>query len=690
MTRRTLTIELGCEELPSSCLKQLGESFLSLVTEKLAALKLDHGNARFFAAPRRLAVQIEALVETAPEQQREVLGPPADKARDDNGNWTRAAEGFAGKNGISPDELQLIDTPKGPRLGITSILPGARAQDILAELVREVISELPMPKRMRWGASRLEFARPIHWLVLLFGEEHRFADVHGLAPGNHSRGHRFHAPQEVTIPRAEDYAAVLEVARVIADFGERRDTIRAQVEACAQAEGARAVIDDDLLDEVTSLVEWPVALMGSFDEEFLEVPAEALISSMQSHQKYFPVVDEAGALQPRFITVSNIESREPQAVISGNEKVIRPRLADAAFFYRQDLQLGLASRVEALRSVVFQDRLGSIGDKSDRVARLAALVAEKIGADAALARRAGLLSKADLVSELVLEFGDLQGIAGGYYARSDGEDPLVADAITQHYWPLQAGGRLPESDVAVAVALADRLDTLVGIFGIGETPSGSRDPFGLRRAAIAVLRLLIEKDLTLDAKQALTIAVEGYDEGVLAPTTVDDALAYLLDRMPALFEDRGLPIELYRAVRATGCTEPVDFVRRLDAVHAFSDRPEAEALAAANKRVGNILAKSEAMAGGTKVSTDLLVEEAEKTLAQDLARIANANRQALEQRDYGAALSRLATLRDPVDAFFDNVMVNADDPRQRANRLALLAELRRQFVAVADISQLAA
>lgn len=690
MSRRTLTIELGCEELPSSCLKQLGEDFLRLVTEKLATLQLEHGEGRFFATPRRLAVQIDELIEAAPEQQREALGPPADKARDDDGNWTRAAEGFAKRNGVALADLQLVDTPKGTRVGLTQVLPGARTRDILADLVKDTISELPMPKRMRWGASRLEFARPIHWLVLLFGDEYDFADVHGLTPGNRTRGHRFHAPQELAITRAEDYPAVIEDARVIADFARRRETIRDQVEACAQAQGARAVIDADLLDEVTSLVEWPVALVGSFDEEFLDVPAEALISSMQSHQKYFPVVDEAGALLPRFITVSNIASRDPQAVIAGNEKVIRPRLADAAFFYRQDLQQGLASRVEQLASVVFQERLGSIGDKSSRVARLAALLAAEIGAEETLARRAGELSKADLVSELVLEFGDLQGIAGGYYARSDGEDPLVADAITQHYWPLQAGGRLPESDVAVAVALADRLDTLVGIFGIGETPSGSRDPFGLRRAAIAVLRLLVEKDLTLDLERALTDAAAGFGEGVLSATTVNDALAYILDRMPALFEDRGLPIELYRAVRATGCTEPVDFVRRLDAVHSFSARPEADALAAANKRVSNILTKSDASPAGLEVSTDLLSEAAEIALAQDLARIAEDNRQALAQRDYGAALARLAALRGPVDAFFDNVMVNAEDPEQRANRLALLAELRRQFMAVADISQLAA
>lgn len=690
MNRRTLTVELGCEELPSSCLKQLGEDFLRLVTEKLAAQSLEHGEARFFATPRRLAVQIDDLIEAAPEQQREALGPPLDKARDDAGNWTRAAEGFARRNGVTPDELQVIDTPKGARVGLTQMLPGARTSEVLADLVRDTISELPMPKRMRWGASRLEFARPIHWLVLLFGDDHDFADVHGLVPGNRSRGHRFHAPDEVIIAHAADYEAVLATAWVVADFGKRREQIRTQVEACAQAEGARALVDEDLLDEVTSLVEWPVALLGSFDDEFLEVPPEALVSSMQSHQKYFPVVDEAGTLLPRFITVSNIESRNPQAVIAGNEKVIRPRLADAAFFYRQDLQTGLASRVDQLRSVVFQERLGSIGDKSDRVARLADIIAGEIGANREHARRAGLLCKADLVSELVLEFGDLQGIAGGYYARHDGEEPAVADAVTQHYWPLQAGGRLPEGDVAVAVALADRLDTLVGIFGIGETPSGSRDPFGLRRASIGVLRLLIENDLRLDAKQVLTYAVEGYPEEVLAANTVEDALAYLLDRMPALFEARGLPVELYRAVRATGCTEPVDFVRRLDAVHAFADRPEAEALAAANKRVSNILSKSGTTSDNTEVNTHLLVEAPEKLLARSLKEIAGDNRLALEQGDYGTALTRLATLRGPVDDFFDNVMVNAEDPDQRANRLALLAELRRQFIAVADISQLAA
>lgn len=690
MSQRTLTIEVGCEELPSSCLKQLGEDFLRLVKDKLAAMHLGHGESRFFATPRRLAVQIDALSEAAPEQQREALGPPADKARDADGNWTRAAEGFAQRNGISAQQLQLIDTPKGPRVGITQSLPGARTTDILAQLVEDAISELPMPRRMRWGTSRLEFARPIHWIVLLFGDEHGFGAVHGVVTGNRTRGHRFHAPDEVSIPRAQDYESVLLAARVVGDFARRREQIRAQVEACASQEDARALIDEELLDEVTSLVEWPVALTGSFDREFLEVPAEALISSMQSHQKYFPVVDEAGALLPRFITVSNIESRNPLAVIEGNEKVIRPRLADAAFFFRQDLLVGLGSRVEQLRSVVFQDRLGTIGDKSDRVARLAARIARQIGADEALAQRAGMLCKADLVSELVLEFGDLQGIAGGYYARHDGEDTVVADAITQHYWPLQAGGQLPGSDVAVAVALADRLDTLVGIFGIGETPTGSRDPFGLRRAAIAVLRLLVEKGIRLDCVQVLTYAKEEFPEGVLDEAVVSQTLSYVLDRMPALLEERGLPIELYRAVRATGCTEPVDFVRRLDAVHAFSDRPEAESLAAANKRVSNILAKSGAPDGNLEVSADLLVEEAEKTLADALRDIADDNRRSLADGDYGTALARLATLRGPVDAFFDTVMVNAEDPQQRANRLALLAELRRQFVAVADISQLAA
>lgn len=690
MSHRDLLLEIGCEELPSSSLLQLGEALGELLPAKLAALNLDHGQVTWFAAPRRLAVRVTALTEQADDEHKEALGPPVAQARDADGNWTKAAAGFAARQGVEPEALEVFATPKGERLGLRQVIPGVKARDIILSVVNETLRELPVAKRMRWGASRVEFARPVHWVVLLLGEESGFGEVMGIASGNESRGHRFHAPDAVTITSPAAYEDTLFNAKVIADFGQRRELIREQVEACAAELDATAVVDPDLLDEVTSLVEWPRALAGSFDEDFLEVPAEALISSMQSHQKYFPVVDGNGALQPRFITVSNIESRDPEQVIAGNEKVIRPRLADAAFFFNQDRQHSLESRIARLDNVVFQNQLGSLGDKGRRIAALAAELAPLLGAHSELAQRAGLLAKADLVSDMVLEFGDLQGIAGAYYARNDGEDAAVADAIEQHYWPKQAGSALPEAPVALSLALADRLDTLVGIFGIGQPPTGSKDPFALRRASIAVLRLLIEKGADLDLRECLDRACGQFPNGTLADTTVETVLAYVLDRLPSLYEGEGIAVDVFRAVRATGCTAPVDFDRRLRAVQAFGGRPQAEALAAANKRVHNILAKAEGLGNTFEVSTNLLQEEQEKALFEAIHRVESENAASLDQRDYDGALGRLAELRDPVDAFFDDVMVNADDEALRQNRLHLLARLRAQFLLIADISQLAA
>jgi len=688
VSARSLLLEIGCEELPSTSLRSLGEGLQRVVGEALATRGLEHGAVRWFATPRRLAVHIEALQEAAPSEERETLGPPLTQARDDAGSWTRAAEGFAARQGVAVDELQVVDTPKGQRVGVVQHVAGARTRDELTSVAADAILALPVAKRMRWGASRIEFARPIQWIVMLYGDETGFGTVLGIETGRTTRGHRFHAPGPIELADADAYEASLARAQVIADFTQRAARIEEQVRAAAEALGATALIDADLLEEVCSLVEWPVALAGAFDRAFLEVPAEALISSMQSHQKYFPVVDDDGALLPHFITVANIESRHPESVIAGNERVIRPRLADAAFFYKQDLEHSLESRRERLDGVVFEARLGSIGDKSDRVAGLARHLAGRTGVSARLAERAAQLCKADLVSELVLEFGDLQGIAGAYYARHDGEDETVCRAIEEHYWPLQAGSPLPEDGVAVTLALADRLDTLVGIFGIGQTPSGSRDPFGLRRASIAVLRLLIEKHLDLDLRELLALAAAEFPDGVIADGAQAAALDYLLDRLPALFESRQLPVELFRAVRATGCTQARDFVRRLDALEAFIARPEAEALAAANKRVGNILARAEGEASRA-VSADLLCEPAEADLAASIDAISSANREDLEAAAYGSALARLASLRGAVDRFFDDVMVNSDDEDLRRNRLALLARLRREFTAIADISLLA-
>ena len=727
MKRRTLLLEVGCEELPSSALRALGEGLGAMLERKLRERGLSFGDLRWYASPRRLAVQVRELVEQAPDEARQTLGPPLARARDDNGNWSRAAQGFAARQGVAVQDLQVIDTAKGARLGLARVVPGTKTVDVLAELVAQSLRELPIAKRMRWGASRLEFARPLHWLVLLFGRHSDFGEILGLKTGNKSRGHRFHAPGTVLIENPEAYVDTLRAARVVVDFKERRESIREQVTGAARALQATPLIDEALLEEVTSLVEWPVALVGGFDERFLDVPAEALISSMQRHQKYFPLINAEGRLLPHFIAVSNIESRDPQQVVRGNEQVIRPRLADAAFFYARDRQQRLESRVAKLDAVVFQDKLGSLGDRARRISALARRLAERIGADAELAARAGLLCKADLVAEMVLEFADMQGIAGAYYARGDGEDERVARAIEQHYWPLQAGSPLPEEGVAIAVALAERLDTLVAIFGIGHRPDGSRDPFALRRAAIAVLRIMIEKDLTVDSQGALERAQAGLKDGSgrgletgagvtgtalqkglaldlrdilelaqagLAGTALEEGvvatvLDYLLDRLPAFYEGSAIPVEVIRAVRATGCTRPGEFHRRVLAVQEFRGQTQAEALAAAHKRVSNLLAKAQKFDSTTEVSAGLLREDAEKALARALAELDVDNREDLAAGRYAAALERMAALQGPVDAFFDGVMVNAQDPDLRRNRLALLSQLRRQFLAVADLSLLA-
>lgn len=689
MSTQTLLLELGCEELPSSSLRQLGEALPVLIAQKLSDRGLSFDSCRWFASPRRLAVQVHGLVEQAPEETKEALGPPLAQAKDDTGNWSKAAVGFAKRQGLEPAALEVFDTPKGERLGVRQTIEGVKTRDCLTEIANEAVNDLPVAKRMRWGASRKEFARPIHWIVLMFGAEHGFGKVAGLDSANQSFGHRFHAPQAVRFDSADDYEPALRDAMVIADFKERKALVETQVRETAQQLGASAVIDSGLLDEVTSLVEWPVALAGNFDEEFLKVPAEALISSMQSHQKYFPLTNTDGTLKPAFITISNIESKDPSQVIRGNERVIRPRLADAVFFFEQDLQQSLESRRQRLGSVVFQDKLGSLGDKSARIEKIAETLAPDIGANTAQCKRAAQLCKTDLVSEMVLEFADMQGIAGAYYARNDGEEAVVADAVEQHYWPKQAGSELPKSKEALTVALADRLDTLFGIFGIGQIPSGSKDPFALRRASIGVLRMLIENDLALDLRGCLRAAEAAFSQTDLDPKTSELVLDYLLDRLPALYEGESLPIEAFRAVRAVGCTNPSDFDRRLRAVQRFQERPEAEALAAANKRVGNILAKAEDTGKAAEVSADLLQESQEKALYTLLGDIAEANRLDVDASNYDAALSRLATLRDPVDAFFDGVMVNAEDPALKANRLALLGALRAEFLRVADISLLA-
>jgi len=688
MSTETLLVELGTEELPPKALKALGLAFRDGIVDGLKQRELGFGEVLWFASPRRLAVQIFQVQLQGADKELEVLGPPVERARDDAGNWTPAASGFAKKQGVPPEDLQTIDSPKGPRLGLRSTAKGIRTRDCLNEIINSSVQKLPIPKRMRWGASRVEFVRPVHWVVAMLGKDSDHGEILGLPTGNITRGHRFHSSGTITLDAPEDYIPALAAAKVVASFEQRQQMIRDQVEVEASALQATAVIEQDLLDEVTGLVEWPVALTGSFEQRFLEVPAEALISSMKEHQKYFHLVDEQGQLKPNFITISNIESKDPVQVIAGNERVIRPRLSDAAFFFETDKKTPLADRVEQLKTIVFQQKLGSVYDKTRRVEQLAGALAGQIGAPVDSAQRAALLSKTDLVTDMVLEFSDMQGIAGSYYAAHDGEEPEVASALAQQYWPKYAGDQLPQTTTACALGLADRLDTLVGIFGIGQAPTGSKDPFALRRASLAVLRILVEKDLDLDVRECLELAVAQFPADTLAPGCTEQVLAYMIERFRAWFEEEDIATEVFRAVSARQLSRPLDIQRRVHAVDAFTRLPEAAALAAANKRVSNILGKLEADHQFGDVSANLLEEPQEKALAEQLATLAGVCSDHLARDEYTQALACLAGLREPVDSFFDGVMVNAEDTALRQNRLNLLKALRDLFLQVADISQL--
>ena len=676
-------VELGTEELPPKALKRLAEAFQEGVEKGLNEAGLQYQSARYFAAPRRLAIFVEQLATQQPDRTSQMDGPPVKAAFDAEGQPTQAALGFARKCGVELSELDQ----SGPRLRHVQSIPGQAAADLLPTIVDNALAALPIPKRMRWGAGKTEFVRPTQWLVMLQGDSMIPGEILSQQAGRTSLGHRFHHPGEVRINTPASYADDLRQAHVIADFAERRELIRQRVEQLASEQQGTAIIPDDLLDEVTALVEWPVPLVCSFEERFLDVPQEALISTMQDNQKYFCLLDAKGRLLPRFITVANIESSDPAQIISGNEKVVRPRLTDAEFFFQQDKKHSLEQNNERLANVVFQAQLGSVYDKAVRVSRLAAFIAERIGGDTTNAARAGLLSKCDLASEMVGEFPELQGIAGYYYARHDGEAEDVALALNEQYMPRGAGAELPSTLTGAAVALADKLDTLVGIFGIGMLPTGSKDPYALRRASLGVLRILIEKRLELDLHAALEAAIAQYGDAVKSEGLVDQVQDFIFDRLRARYEDEGIDVAVYQSVRAVHPDSPLDFDQRVQAVQAFRRLPEAAALAAANKRVSNILAKADSAVPAT-IEPTLLNETAEKTLA-DAVLVAEAKVAPLAaDRQYRAALEHLASLREPVDAFFDQVLVNAEDPQVKANRYALLARLRGLFLGVADISLL--
>jgi glycyl-tRNA synthetase beta chain len=684
-------VEIGTEELPPTALLKLSNSFSELIESSLRTELLALSKLQSFATPRRLTVLVSDLDEQTPSKDIVVWGPPKAIAFDKDGKPSRAAEGFAKKNGLSLDQLICENDGKAEKLVHRSSEAGRATSDMLESIVQTALDKLPIAKRMRWGASRIEFVRPSQWIVLMFGSDIIPANILGLNSGNTTRGHRFHCDTTLDIANPASYPALLkDSGHIIASYEERKSIIRQQVVEQGDKVGGVAIIDEDLLDEVTGLVEWPTALTGSFEQRFLSVPAEALISSMKEHQKYFHVEDSNGNLMPHFITVSNIVSKDPAQVISGNERVIRPRLSDAAFFYETDKKHSLESRLDKLKSIVFQQKLGSLFDKSQRVMALSGYIAEQLNSNSDYAKRAAQLSKTDLVSDMVLEFDKMQGIAGCYYALADGEPEEVANAIKDQYLPKFAGDALPDSLTGCAVALADRLDTLVGIFGIGQPPTGSKDPFALRRSSLGVLRIIIEKQLNLDLRCLLEQAQQQHQTLPANEGLVDTVLAYMIERFRAWYEDQNIPAEVFMAVSAKDLSQPLDFDQRIQAVHSFNQLPEAQSLAAANKRVSNLLAKLDDTAVIGKVNPELLSEAAEIALAEQVEQQSRTLQPLFEQREYQQALASLAGLRSVVDTFFDDVMVMVDDETVRNNRLALLKQLRDLFLEIADISLLVA
>ena len=690
LLKNDFLVEIGTEELPPKALKELLKSFVESINKGRTKAGLSYaGDIRAFASPRRLAVIIQGLHSRSADIGTETTGPSVAQAFDKDGNPTPAALGFAKKHGVDVKDLGEIETDKGKLLHYKGVKIGSPTIELMPGIIEKALQELPIPKRMRWGSSRVEFVRPVHWLVMLYGSDVIDCEILGQRAGRITRGHRFHAAGELGIAAPADYGDLLRNHFVEPCFKRRRDKIVAQVEKIAADLGGKAVIDRDLLDEVTALVEWPVALAGKFEERFLQVPQEALISSMSEHQKYFHVVDTTGKLMPHFITVANIESKDPAQVIDGNERVIRPRLTDAAFFYSTDLKTPLAARREKLKTIVFQAQLGTLFEKTERVAKLSAHIAGKIGGNTGWAERAGQLSKCDLLSDMVQEFDSMQGIAGSYYARHDNEPDEVAAAMREQYLPKFAGDAVPETLTGCALALADRIDTLVGIFGTGQIPTGSKDPFALRRASIGVLNILIKRELDLDLHDLIAFSQNSFGAVIKVADNESKVLEYMVERFRAIYLEDSIATETFNAVAAKQLTVPLDIHKRVLAVHSFTQLPEAASLAAANKRVANILSKSaDGASAHIDVNDALLQEEAEKNLAQALAAKTTVVAPLFAARDYTATLASLADLREPVDAFFDQVMVMAEDEKLRNNRLALLSRLSALFLQVADISQL--
>ncbi|MGB0722336.1 MAG: glycine--tRNA ligase subunit beta [Gammaproteobacteria bacterium] len=681
--------ELGTEELPPKALPALSRSLREGFLNGLSQAGLSHGEVVSYAAPRRLALLVSDLQGKQPDRSEERRGPAVAVAYDEQGRPTKAAEGFARSCGVSVDQLGRLSTDKGEWLAYTVDKAGQSAAELLPDIAEQALNRLPIPKRMRWGDSEAQFVRPVHWLIMLHGDEVVPCTLLDTVSGRVSRGHRFMAGHDIGIDKPSNYAALLETdGRVIASFERRRELIREQVKATADDLGGVADMDEELLDEVTALNEWPMPIAGSFEERFLEVPHEALVLTMKQNQKYFPVFTPDGALMNHFITIANVDSPKPELIRSGNERVIRPRLADAMFFWEQDGKKRLEDHIAGLGHVVFQHKLGSMGEKSERVASLAAHIAASLGGDADLARRAGRLSRCDLMTAMVYEFPEMQGVMGRYQAARDGENPELAEALDEFYMPRFSGDVLPRSTTGTALALAERLDTLVGIFGIGMKPTGDKDPFALRRAALGALRILKEGGLDLPLRALLDQAACGLGDKISDTSgVVSEVEGFMLERLKGIYLEAGVAPGVFDAVTSVEPADLADFDRRIHAVIGFQSKDEAEALAAANKRIGNILRKSDDVIPN-EPDESLFTEEAEATLHRVLTEVSSRVTPEMAKGDYAAALSEMAGLRGPVDSFFDSVMVMAEDPAVRKNRFALLAQVQGLFKQVADVGRI--
>ena len=687
MTTQNFLVEIGTEELPPKALKTLATSFADNVEAELNQAGLTFDKIEWFAAPRRLAVKVLNLATQQPSKEIEKRGPAVSAAFDAEGKPTKAAEGWARGCGITVEQAERIATDKGEWLVHRAKIEGQPTKNLLNDIVANALAKLPIPKPMRWADKTVQFIRPVHTVTMLLGDELIEGEILGVASARTIRGHRFLGEKEFEIQHADQYPQLLrEKGSVVADFNERKAEILAKSQAKASALGGVADIEESLLEEVTSLVEYPNVLAAKFEERFLAVPAEALVYTMKGDQKYFPIYDKDGKLLPHFIFVSNINPEDPTAIIEGNEKVVRPRLTDAEFFFKTDLKQKLVDRLPRLETVLFQQQLGTLKDKTDRIEQLAGDIAKQIGADEAKAKRAGLLSKCDLMTNMVFEFTDTQGVMGMHYARHDGEDEEVAVALNEQYMPRFAGDELPKSLVASAVALADKFDTLTGIFGIGQAPKGSADPFALRRAALGALRIIVEKNLPLDLEDLVKKSAALFGDKLTNQNVVADVVDFMLGRFRAWYQDEGIAVDVIQAVLARRPTRPADFDARVRAVSHFRTLDSADALAAANKRVSNILAKADAAIG--EINLSACVEPAEKALAEAVLALRAEVQPLIAQGDYTAVLDKLANLRAPVDSFFDNVMVNAEDLVLRQNRLAILNTLQGLFLQVADISVL--